>query len=200
LIFILLLVVCCRADELSAAVMNGTSMGEDTPLGQVLSQFLEDDSENSNTREKFDILANPIHRNLFDWHCANIEYSSSADVNNLSVRFWAVDDQTAFEGDHCVLKQGYSALAKSLAENTNIRYNCEVTQIHHDANDGCKIILSNGEELTADIVLVTVPLGILKKDRLKFDPPLPEWKQSAIHRMGYGVLNKVTVGMELIEF
>jgi len=44
-----------------------------------------------------------------------------------------------------------------------------------------------------DAVLVTVPLGVLKKGNLKFDPPLPERKLGAIQRMGFGVLNKVSI-------
>ena len=40
---------------------------------------------------------------------------------------------------------------------------------------------------------MTVPLGVLKKGTLTFDPPLPERKLGAIQRMGFGVLNKVTL-------
>ena len=44
-----------------------------------------------------------------------------------------------------------------------------------------------------DAVLVTAPLGVLKKGAIRFSPPLPERKQGAIQRMGFGVLNKVRV-------
>jgi monoamine oxidase len=39
--------------------------------------------------------------------------------------------------------------------------------------------------------VVTFPLGVLKQAEVKFDPPLPESKQSAIDRLDMGVLNKV---------
>ena len=42
-------------------------------------------------------------------------------------------------------------------------------------------------------MLVTVPLGVLKKGDLTFDPPLPERKLGAIQRMGFGTLNKVSM-------
>ena len=42
-----------------------------------------------------------------------------------------------------------------------------------------------------DAVLVTAPLGVLKKGSIRFSPPLPERKLGAIQRMGFGVLNKV---------
>ena len=47
-------------------------------------------------------------------------------------------------------------------------------------------------KLTADYVLVTVPLEILKHDVIKFTPPLPDAKQAAIRTLGAGVLEKVT--------
>lgn len=39
-------------------------------------------------------------------------------------------------------------------------------------------------------MLVTVPLGVLKKGSIRFSPPLPQRKLGAIQRMGFGVLNK----------
>lgn len=46
----------------------------------------------------------------------------------------------------------------------------------------------------ADAALCTIPLGVLKQTPpvMQFVPALPEWKTSAIQRMGYGNLNKVT--------
>jgi monoamine oxidase len=64
---------------------------------------------------------------------------------------------------------------------------------------GVDVIVKNGEddktEMTetyrAEAVLITVPLGVLKEKAIVFDPPLPEEKQSAIDRLGFGNLNKV---------
>lgn len=44
-----------------------------------------------------------------------------------------------------------------------------------------------------DAVLCTLPLGVMKQQppAVQFVPPLPEWKSSAIQRMGFGNLNKV---------
>lgn len=46
-----------------------------------------------------------------------------------------------------------------------------------------------------DAVLCTLPLGVLKQQppAVQFVPPLPEWKTSAIQRMGFGNLNKVVL-------
>ena len=39
--------------------------------------------------------------------------------------------------------------------------------------------------------MVAVPLGVLKKGSISFQPPLPARKQGAISRLGFGLLNKV---------
>merc|ERR1712113_471484 len=39
----------------------------------------------------------------------------------------------------------------------------------------------------------TVPLGVLKNNSIVFEPPLPEDKQAAIHRLGMALLNKVAI-------
>jgi monoamine oxidase len=40
-------------------------------------------------------------------------------------------------------------------------------------------------------VLVTVPLGILQSKCIAFEPPLPQAKEAAIDRLGFGDLNKL---------
>lgn len=60
---------------------------------------------------------------------------------------------------------------------------------------------------SADVVLCTLPLGVLKLssapssaqlNTVQFSPPLPDWKTSAIQRLGFGNLNKVVLCFERI--
>ena len=48
-----------------------------------------------------------------------------------------------------------------------------------------------GEAFDCAAAIVTVPLGCLKAGSITFDPPLPDWKASAIAKLGFGNLNKV---------
>jgi len=65
---------------------------------------------------------------------------------------------------------------------------------------GCEVIAVNTRSTSqtfiykCDAVLCTLPLGVLKQQppAVQFVPPLPEWKTSAVQRMGFGNLNKVT--------
>ena len=68
--------------------------------------------------------------------------------------------------------------------------------------------------LLGDVVLCTLPLGVLKQvtapqtsngenakstsNLVEFVPPLPDWKLSAIQRLGFGNLNKVVLCFERI--
>ncbi|KAK3914452.1 Spermine oxidase [Frankliniella fusca] len=52
--------------------------------------------------------------------------------------------------------------------------------------------LTGGGRYTADIVLVTVSLGVLKHSaQALFDPPLPERKMNAVQNLGFGQVNKL---------
>lgn len=46
---------------------------------------------------------------------------------------------------------------------------------------------------SADAVIVTLPLGVLKAGTVRFDPVLPAWKTDAIRRLGVGHLEKVAL-------
>ncbi|GAX24182.1 hypothetical protein FisN_4Lh271 [Fistulifera solaris] len=57
-------------------------------------------------------------------------------------------------------------------------------------------------ELEADAVVCTLPLGVLKQESYEggvvFDPPLPQEKQTAIQRLGTGLLNKCALSFDRI--
>ena len=58
--------------------------------------------------------------------------------------------------------------------------------------DHVTVTCENGRRMTADHVVCTVPLGVLKEraDRL-FEPPLPAERADAIARLGFGTANKI---------
>lgn len=57
-----------------------------------------------------------------------------------------------------------------------------VKSIDQDAK-GVTVTTAKGEKMTADYVIVTVPLGVLKAGSITFNPPLPAAKQTAIKDM-----------------
>ncbi|CAA2953124.1 lysine-specific histone demethylase 1 homolog 3 [Olea europaea subsp. europaea] len=148
-------------------------------------------------------ILNPLERRVMDWHFANLEYGCAALLKEVSLPYWNQDDDYGgFGGAHCMIKGGYSAVVESLGEGLCIHLNHIVTNISYFTKDcsssdelsnKVKISTSNGKEFVGDAVLVTVPLGCLKAETIKFSPPLPQWKYLSIKRLGFGVLNKVVL-------
>uniref|UniRef100_A0AAV2JG87 Amine oxidase domain-containing protein n=1 Tax=Knipowitschia caucasica TaxID=637954 RepID=A0AAV2JG87_KNICA len=107
------------------------------------------------------------------------------------------DDDFEFTGSHLTVRNGYSCVPVALAEGLDIKLNTAVRQVRYTAS-GCEVIAVNTRSTTqtfiykCDAVLCTLPLGVLKQQpsAVQFVPPLPEWKTSAIQRMGFGNLNK----------
>ncbi|KAL3505363.1 hypothetical protein ACH5RR_035204 [Cinchona calisaya] len=148
---------------------------------------------------KTEILA-PLERRVMDWHFANLEYGCAALLKEVSLPYWNQDDDYGgFGGAHCMIKGGYSTVIDSLGEGLRIHLNHIVTDIRYtDAMSNSdqhkvKVLTSNGSEFSGDAVLITVPLGCLKAETIKFSPPLPQWKFLSIQRLGFGVLNKVVM-------
>jgi monoamine oxidase len=61
---------------------------------------------------------------------------------------------------------------------------------------GVRVETRRGDVFAAEHAIVTVPLGCLQSGDVKFEPPLPYWKSSAISNIGYGLLNKVVLRFE----
>ncbi|XP_034838763.1 spermine oxidase-like [Maniola hyperantus] len=74
-----------------------------------------------------------------------------------------------------------------------IKLNTEVTQIKwpKDSTGKVEVVCKDGAVYTADNVIVTVSLGVLKERySTLFSPPLPEEKVTAINKLGFGVVGK----------
>ncbi|KAK4429336.1 Lysine-specific histone demethylase 13 [Sesamum alatum] len=145
----------------------------------------------------------PLERRVMDWHFAHLEYGCAALLKEVSLPNWNQDDEYGgFGGAHCMIKGGYSAVVESLAKGICIHLDHVVTDISYCTKDSetnnsmhkkVKVSTSSGKEFSGDAVLVTVPLGCLKVETIKFSPPLPQWKYLSIKRLGFGVLNKVVM-------
>lgn len=58
-------------------------------------------------------------------------------------------------------------------------------------DDGVSLRLAQGESMSADRVLMTIPLGVLQQESTLFEPPLPGWKLDAIAGIGMGTVDSV---------
>ncbi|XP_042036235.1 protein FLOWERING LOCUS D-like [Salvia splendens] len=130
--------------------------------------------------------------NLFNWHLANLEYANASLLSRLSLAFWDQDDPYDMGGDHCFLPGGNGRLVQALLENVTVHYDKIVQAIRY-GSDGVQVVVGGGQVYEGDMVLCTVPLGVLKNRSIEFIPELPQRKLDAIRRLGFGLLNKVAL-------
>ena len=84
---------------------------------------------------------------------------------------------------------GMDRLVQHLAEGLPVRFGQTVKRIAYGA-DGVRVETEQ-ETLTADGVVVTVPIGVLQSDRIVFEPALPPSHRIALSRIGMGLFNKI---------
>jgi len=79
----------------------------------------------------------------------------------------------------------------SLAKGLPVRLGETVTSIDYSNSFSVVVTTATGKQYQAAKVLVTVPLGVLKKGSLAFHPVLPAVKTAAMNRLGMSLLNHV---------
>ncbi|XP_056645008.1 lysine-specific histone demethylase 1A isoform X2 [Diorhabda sublineata] len=159
-----------------------------------------------------DVYLSSKDRQILDWHFANLEFANATPLSTLSLKHWDQDDDFEFTGNHLTVRNGYSCVPVALAEGLDIKLNAAVKKVEYN-NRGVEVTVynpgnpSNTNTYHAEVVLCTLPLGVLKLsavpssnqlNTVQFSPPLPDWKTSAIQRLGFGNLNKVVLCFERI--
>ena len=109
-----------------------------------------------------------------------------ADLNQMSLKYF--DEDEAFSGSDLLLKPGYSSLIDGLSQGLDIRFNQLVRGISWNSS-GVGVTTESGV-FDADRVVITLPLGVLKRGEIEFSPGLPSAKKTAISKLRMGVLDK----------
>ncbi len=210
-------------------------------------------------------------RDVINWNTANLEQPCAAKTCELSAKFWDMDTENALLGSHVLMRDGYAAIAHSIADvlfkKNAIRLGSVVKEIQHGValyvpnnsgsnsgdempnggeepesvfvnpsplavaigratakptttrrvptvavtptsnqlhenfdettrSHGVRVLTKDGKEFLAETCIVTLPLGVLQSGAVKFEPKLPEWKATAIGKIGFGLLNKVALRFE----
>ncbi|OLN86370.1 putative polyamine oxidase 4 [Colletotrichum chlorophyti] len=118
-------------------------------------------------------------------------------VQKQSLKFFWLEE--CIEGENLFCAGTYEKILERIAEparhNADIKYDTLVTKIELKAADQPKprVHTNGGELLEFDEVVMTAPLGWLKKNLQAFDPRLPERIERGIQSIGYGYLEKVYI-------
>ena len=100
-------------------------------------------------------------------------------------------DEDGIEGDEVIFPRGYDELPRRIAAGVDVRLGHPVDAVTR--TDAGWVVKTRDAEFAASDVLVTVPLGVLQAESIRFDPPLPSTASDRIARLGMGVFNKVFV-------
>jgi len=127
-------------------------------------------------------------KSAMDFYVAlNIEQSMAADLDALGIA--GLLEGEDFRGEDVLLPGGYGTLVTSMANGLDIRTSHIVHEIDHGGRH-VRVDTSKGS-FTADHVVITVPLGVLKAGGIRFSPALSAAKARALDGMRMGVMNKL---------
>jgi monoamine oxidase len=99
-----------------------------------------------------------------------------------------------FGGIEKISTNGYDTIPIFLATGLDVQLGQRVSKVDYS---GSKVkVTHNGTVSEADYVIVTVPLGVLKKNSIEFTPALPAAKQAAIEKLGMNCVNKFLLTWE----
>lgn len=130
---------------------------------------------------------------MLQFHLSNLEYACGSNLHQVSARSWDHNEFFAqFAGDHTLLTPGYSVILEKLAEGLDIRLRSPVQSIDY-SGDEVQVATADGTVCTAQKVLVTVPLALLQKGAIQFNPPLSDKKMKAINSLGAGIIEKIAL-------
>ena len=172
------------------------SSAEDASLEKVRKQVLnaikqaQNQASDRSIRAAIEPLftqASPATQRLINFILSgNIEQEYAGSAAELSA-YW-YDASKAFAGQDALFAKGFHVITDYLAQGLSIKLGQAVQTIHWQSQP-LRVITQHGE-FKADQVLVTLPLGVLQAKRVQFLPDLPNSKQTAIAKLGMGVLNK----------
>lgn len=164
--------------------MGGTkSAGEESEIEDLFNSIYaeveamqEDTDADMSLQEAFDeviarrnLSTEELHRLNFHIQAeTSLEYG--ADPDDLSLWNWDQDEELG--GVEVVFPDGYNQITDGLAKGLDIRLGVKVDSVRY-GSDGVDVETSSGI-FGGDKVIVTFPLGVLKRFAVKFDPPLPK--------------------------
>lgn len=106
----------------------------------------------------------------------------------------AIDGAHFEAGEDDLIDKGMGAFVEKLGDGLPVCLNSPVTEVDY-SGDGVKVS-AGGRVFAGSYALITVSVGVLKKKKIAFNPPLPEEKRKAIDRIQMGNMQKVIVPLK----
>lgn len=123
------------------------------------------------------------------WEVVEIQHEAGADVPDINIDAYE-DDEADYGGPDVIFPGGYSEIFAALEGNYELQLNSAIVAVGH-SESGVTLTGLDGAQHRFDAVIVTVPLGVLKRGAISFAPALPAEKLASIRRLGMGTLDKL---------
>ena len=142
-------------------------------------------------------------KRVIDFLLSGGEQFEGASLDSMSALYWQAGSDGSGEVECDMLVQrGYGDLISDLGSDLPVRLRHVVTAI--DYTDATRVAVAvsvedehervvDTLELYCRHVIVTLPLGVLKRGSVQFSPTLPAIKQHAIDTFGFGLMNKIVL-------
>ncbi len=140
-------------------------------------------------------FADPVARRVRQGLLAEIEADAGDFANKQSLRWLEDDPEFGGESLGDLPRGGYRSVVDALAAGVDVTLNTEVVRVKVDAL-GISVTCADGSVEIGSHVIVTVPLGVLKRGSPRFDPPLPAPMVDAIEALGFGSYEKIALRFE----
>ncbi|EAW08770.1 putative flavin containing polyamine oxidase [Aspergillus clavatus NRRL 1] len=174
--------------------------------GRILTENLQDQTARSGLAlagwrpRKNDMAAQAVEWWNWDWENAQTPETSSFvfGVAGENLTF----QQFGFRNELVVDPRGYSAIITGEAStflytehgdpalDPRVRLQTQVTAVEY-SGAGVTVHSADGRCVQAAYAICTFSLGVLQNDAVVFRPPLPPWKQTAIHKFHMGTYTKI---------
>jgi len=114
------------------------------------------------------------------------------DLSDLSTADYA---QSADLDPNYLIYEGYGTLVAKVGAGIPVKLSTPARTIRYGQGAGVRVETDAGT-IEARAVVVTVSTGVLAAGSIRFDPELPDWKQSAIGEVPMGLLAKIPMLIE----
>ena len=156
------------------SIREGQDASRDNPVHATVRAGLDWGTLSAGDRQLAEFLLNGLEQ----------EYAGSA--RDLST-YW-FDAGRGFAGPDVVFTDGYRVIVDHLARGLPVELGQRVLRVTVDAA-GVTIDTRRGR-FVGDRAIVTLPLGVLKRDTVRFSPAPPARMRRAIEALEMGILNK----------
>jgi len=160
-------------------------------LDDVTQQAL--DADNPESRSLSELLPESLTAEQ-QWKLS-VEVSDEFGADPSELAMAAFDEGEKMLGEDVILEQGYGAITDYLADGLDIRLEWVVSEIEY-GDDGVTVYSTDGKELSADLAVVTLPVGVLRAGNVEFTPSLPSAKAEALAGLGSGLLDKLWLSFD----